>query len=539
MKNLCAKYAVFSAIVLLAVFLRLYQIGTVPPSASLDEASVGFNAYSIIHTGADEYGTTFPILLRAYDDWRPAMHVYTTIPFVKLFGLTTEAVRLPSVILSILTVIASYFIAKELFPKLKKYLFGEITALLLAISPWHIYISRLGHEANEGLAFSVFGLLFFLKKRMYLASIFFALALMSYHPEKVFIPVVLFGLLIFYKKEIFAMKKKIVVAAFIATVMLTPFLKATFSPNGLIRLEGSNVFTAQSERFQNQAIRLAKAVEEKDIIGQIVFNRRILAAQIFVEGYASHFDPRWLFTNASADRHKVPSIGLLYIWEVPLLILGIFFLIVKVNRKIKGLIFLWILAAPLAAAIATDTPHAMRSYTMLPLPQILVALGLIMLFSYGEKYKFEKVFQLLFASLVVISLVYFYKQYFIVFPKTQSNSFQYALSKTIPFVLDNKNRYDKIIFSNSDNLYQSYMFFLFYSRYDPVLYQQQGGTVSGGFAESHTFGKFEFRPLNWVQEEKRNDVLYIGNPSDFPNSQPLFSGYYLDGKIGTKVVKNK
>src|SRR3989344_1445540 len=135
-------------IILLASFLRLNSLNSVPPSASVDEVSIGYNAYSILQTGKDEYGAKFPIILRAYDDWRPALYVYLVVPFVKLFGLSVFAVRFPSVILSVLTVVATYFLTKELFKNSLK--IPEVASLLLAIYPWHIYISRLGHEVNAG-----------------------------------------------------------------------------------------------------------------------------------------------------------------------------------------------------------------------------------------------------------------------------------------------------------------------------------------------------------------------------------------------------
>ena len=109
------KKIILFIIIAIAAFLRFYNISSVPPSASLDETSIGYNAYSILKTGADEYGTKFPILLRAYDDWRPALYVYLVIPFIKLFGLNVLAVRLPSVILSVLTVVATYFLTRKMF----------------------------------------------------------------------------------------------------------------------------------------------------------------------------------------------------------------------------------------------------------------------------------------------------------------------------------------------------------------------------------------------------------------------------------------
>ncbi|MEK7060893.1 MAG: glycosyltransferase family 39 protein, partial [Patescibacteria group bacterium] len=166
------------SILLVAAFFRFYLLANVPPSASLDEVSIGWNAYSILQTGRDEFKSFLPILLRAYDDYRPALYVYFVLPFVKIFGLDVVSVRLPSVILSILSVLGTYLLVKEFFRKKISPVFNpEVIALcsafLLAISPWHIYISRLGHEVNLGLSFLIFAVLFFLKRRIYLSSLFF------------------------------------------------------------------------------------------------------------------------------------------------------------------------------------------------------------------------------------------------------------------------------------------------------------------------------------------------------------------------------
>jgi len=508
------KKLILFLIVTIAILLRCYNLSSVPPSPSLDEVSIGYNAYSIAKTGVDEYGAKFPIILRAYDDWRPALYVYLVIPFVKIFDLTTLAVRLPSVILSALTVFATYLLVKELF---KKDNIALLSSFLLAISPWHIYISRLGHEANIGLAFFIFAVLFFLRKNINIAIFFFVLSFISYQAEKVFIPVILLGIAILFRKELLVFKKKIFISLLFSLLILTPFIKETFSPNALIRFQGTNIVSSYKERFAQQAVLRARAIEQGDLIRRILYDRRILASQIFLEGYASCFNPRWLFTNPSGDWHKVPGLGLLYIWEMPLAILGIIVLIRrKGDSRIKKLIFLWFLAAPLASALTTDAPHAMRSYTFLPTWQIFSALGLFWIFTQlKSKKKLEFTF-LAFGLIIVASLIFFYKQYFLVFPKEQSSSFQYSLSKAIPFVLEREEAYNKIIFSNQDNLFQSYMFFLFYSRYDPILYQKQGGTKSGGFAQTHKFGKYEFRPIrNTILEP---NVLYVGNISDFQSS---------------------
>lgn len=508
------SYLILTFIIAFAIFLRFYNISFVPPSPSLDEVSIGYNAYSILKTNVDEFGTHFPILLRAYDDWRPALYVYLVIPFVKFLGLNVFSVRLPAVILSVITVIATYFLVKQLLTKR----IALVTSFLLAISPWNIYISRLGHEANAGLTFLVLGVLFFIKAikgkflLIYLSFVFFAFSFMSYQSEKFFVPLLVLGLIFIYREKILKNKKYFLLASILALLLITPFIKATFEPNALIRFKATNVFES---------------------------NRKVIGIQLAMKGYISHFNPTWLFSNPSSDRHKVPGLGLFYIWEAPFLLFGLGLLFFgKFEAKIKPILLLWLFLSPLPAAITTDAPHAVRIYQALPVPQIFISLGIVASLDFSRKYRRRfYIFSLLvFLVIAILSMVYFYKQYFNIFPKKQSSSFQYALSKVISFVLANQDNYKKIIFSNEKNLYQSYMFFLFFSFYDPFLYQKQGGTKSGGFAESHSFGKYTFRRINWNKETEKG--LYIGNISDFPidigTKKTIVN---LDGLDAIKIVE--
>ena len=150
----------FFSIIFIASILRLWQLGVVPPSPDWDEAALGYNAYSVLKTGRDEYGTWFPLSLRSYDDYKPPLYMYLTVPSVALFGLETWAVRLPSAIAGILAVIGTYYFVKELF---RKDAIAYVCALLLAISPWHIQFSRIAFESNAGLSLNILWVLFFIK----------------------------------------------------------------------------------------------------------------------------------------------------------------------------------------------------------------------------------------------------------------------------------------------------------------------------------------------------------------------------------------
>jgi len=535
------KYLPFLAIIVLTLFFRFFWLSRVPPSPSLDEVSIGWNAYSIMETGRDEYGSKLPVLLRAYDDWRPALYVYLVIPFIKLFGLNTISVRLPSVILSALTVLATYFLCLELFGKEK---LGRRVAcwasLFLAISPWHVYLSRLGHEVNPQVALTIFGLLFFLKflngKKdwfLFVSAFWFALSFYTYQSQKVFGPLLLFSLGIICFKELRFKWKTVLLAGVFGLVLIVPIVRASLSPQALLRFEGTSLFSQNGELLKESAIKLIDDEKNNNYLGLVLHNRRVIILSQAIKAYTSHFNPAWLFFNSGAEKHKVPNLGLFYLWELPLMFLGLLFILKKgVAKKVRWLVLSLILFAPVSASITTDFPHAMRIFNAIPGPQILAALGMV----YLTLFKSWHCLRWGLGGVVVFSCLVLFRCYFINFPVEQSNSFQYPLKQAISYVLEKEENYERVVFSNQDNTFQSYMFFLFCSKFDPVEYQQLGGTVSGGFAESHRIGKFEFVSPGELEKQKGN-VLLVGNYSRFESKGgQIFSS--LSGESEIVVFEN-
>ena len=49
------KWIILFLILILGVFLRFWKLGQTPKGFYLDEAALGYNAYSIMETGKDEY----------------------------------------------------------------------------------------------------------------------------------------------------------------------------------------------------------------------------------------------------------------------------------------------------------------------------------------------------------------------------------------------------------------------------------------------------------------------------------------------------
>lgn len=504
-------------ILIIAACLRLYNLAYVPPSPSLDEVSIGYNAYSILQTGKDEYGYVMPMLLRAYDDFRPALYVYLTIPFVALLGLTAVAVRLPSVILSLITLLYAYKIGSIVGKKYFSFEWlGHITSILLAISPWHIYISRLGHEANLGLTLVTIGIYFFLvavienKKRAWiLCAIFMGISLHGYQSQKIVSPLFMaLGALLFWK-DMYKSKHEVIAAFFVGIIIALPAMIATVSPEGMVRFRGTSAFSSDSPIVATATAKYIQAQNEEDRMGMLLHSKYVAYANIFIQNYVSHFSPTWVFSGGNREAHKVPGLGLLYMWEAPFLIIGLLALMrSRMPKRVKILIIMSLFIAPVPASITTQAPHAMRSYTFLPIVQLIEAIGfwdIIRRLTKNETLSFSVVMSIF----LTISSVLLWNGYFIRFAREQSDSFGYSIASAIRYAKLQESNYSNIEFSHQASLYQSYMFFLFYSRFDPRRYLSMGGTTSGGYEASHTIGSYSFGFLPQKSEELKENILYF------------------------------
>ncbi len=540
----------FAAVIIVAVFFRFYDLAKVPPQPTVDEVSIGYNAYSILKTGADEYGNKFPILLRAYDDWRPALYVYLVMPFVGLFGLDVVSVRLPSVILSTLSVLAIYFLLKELFSKSKyKSEIPIIGSALFAISPWHIYISRFGHEVNASSAFLIFGILFFFrflskqKWNLYLSGLFFALSFGSYQSTKIVVPLIVLTLCLLYFKTLTKDKKTLIITAIIGLVIAAPIILTSFDKNALIRFKGTSLLSTSESYFGITSNRLAVDKNYGNILGLIFDNKKTSSLLLISHAYLSHLDPVWLFINEGGEQFKAPMIGLLYLFELPLIILGLlFFTRIGISSKNAIFIIMWGAVAIIPGAITNGYAHPLRVFSILPVPQILAAVGLITILTYSNKYRSLRTLSLIaFSFIPVVSVVWFFHSYFTLVPRELSEHSQYGVLNVFRETSKIDNKYSHVIVSNQDKLFESYMFFLYLHKYDPVKYQREGGTISGGYAEPHRIGKYTFVDVN---DKLYGNTLYVLNPDEVKKFHSISKKilkriYYMDGKIAFVILETK
>ena len=135
----------FFLILALGVAARTWQFSQYPAGLNQDEVASGVDAYNLLHFGIDRNGMSFPVYFVGFGSGMPPLYTYLLIPFVALLGLTPLAIRLPMLLLGCLTLPLVYAFSQRLLGTR----FALLAMLFVAISPWHIMMSRWGLDANS------------------------------------------------------------------------------------------------------------------------------------------------------------------------------------------------------------------------------------------------------------------------------------------------------------------------------------------------------------------------------------------------------
>lgn len=531
------------AIFLLAFFVRFYALGSVPPSLNADEVAIGYNAYSILKTEKDEFGSRFPLVFRSFDDYKMPVYVYLTVPSIAVFGLTDFAVRFPSAFFGVLSVLCTYFLVKELFKKSKNVkfkleYFPLLAAFFLAISPWHIQFSRSAYEANVALFFIIFGVFLLLKgvkSGQYLIPgiISVTLSIWTYHSSRVFVPLLGIGFIAIYWKELWKQKKYVCFSGIVGICIVLPLLLMSFSKEGQMRAMGVSILVNAQipQRFNRWLADDYVTHSVPKFVATSIHNRRFAYIPAIIKGYLEHYSPNYFFSEVVLEKYHAPGVGLLYLWELPFVLYGIFVLIKLFHTESGSKLFLWwFLIAPVAASVTEQLPHPVRTLVFLPTFQVFTAVGVL---SYIEKLRTQKSLIRVsgYISLLLIiglSLLFYLHQYFIHLPIEYSSAWQYGRKEAIEEVKKIQSEYDEIIVSTALDV--PHIFFLYYLRYDPATYMREGGTVSGGFNEDrNTFGKYSFRPIKSLKILDKK-ILYVGMNFEIPKGASIIKTiYYKNG----------
>ncbi len=538
-------------IVFLAALLRFYQLGSLAPSLTWDEVAWGYNAYSLGLDGKDEFGRLLPHdYLESFGDFKPPVYAYLDILPVKIWGLNEFAARFPSALFGTLTVLITYFLVKALFSirGVKKndsvnYL-ALISTFILAISPWHIMLSRAAFEANVATFFICTGVWLFLesvKSRPWLiilSAIFFVLPIYTFNSTRIVAPILITVLVIAFRKRIFAMKKMTIIAGIVGLALVLPTVPFLFSPQARLRYQEVNIFSdVKVVETVNQEV----ANDQNAWWSKIIHNRRFAYSIEYFKHYFDNLSPLFLFINGDGNpKFSIQSVGQMYIFELPFFIAGILFLF----RKKEGnwwLVPVWLLIGIIPAAAARETPHALRIESTLPMFQILTAYGILNLFLLFKSYKIINIkfnilnfFAVCYVLFALTNVIYFIEDYLVHYPKDYSREWQYGYKDAVLYINQVGDNYNKVYLTNE--LGRAYVYALFYKKYDPVLFRKNADIKRDvfGFVTVNSFDKYYFSK-DIINKLKEKDILYIETLGNIPKNAKILKEFKaLDG--GTVLV---
>lgn len=469
-------------ILVLATVLRIYQLNSNPPALFGDEIDVGYQAYSLLKTGKDFYGQSWPLYIHSLAEYRAPLFIYATIPFVAIFGLDSWGVRLSAVFWGVMSVVAIYLLARKLFGERV----GLIAAFFMAISPWSLQFSRAGFEVTMLLSFVILGVYFFLlglqkKGFLLLAAFFFGCSFYIYRTALVFVPLLLLLLGGMYINQLFKIKKHVVLFAIILGILVFPNVLLIINGQasqrfGLVSIFQDSVLLDKINLARKGAqyhLPNGRLVQINTKEETLFHNKPAIYTQAFTTNYLKAISPTFLFAFGDPNlRQSIQEMGVMYFFDFLLIILGIFVLFSKDSQHKKWLVVGWLLLAPIPSALTADGgDHATRLILMLPALIILSAFGADFLIGKYQKKRIGFTIFLAVVSLIaIINVTFYFHRYYLHYPAESWRWWQTGYQEVFDYVKQNQNNYQTIVINNSYE--PSLLRYLFYMKYDPATFQR-------------------------------------------------------------------
>lgn len=518
------------AIILFGAILRLWQLGAIPVGFYSDEALYGYEAYSLMQTGKDQFGNSWPVSIAGFGDYRPALYIYTTIPFIKIFGLTEFATRLPSALFSIGTLIFTYLLINLVTKNFLAAIFGTF---LMALSPWSIYFGRMAHETNL-LTFLVttgtYILFRFQGKAVGTIGkiVLFAAGLYTYHSARIFVPAFLLFVAFIYKSKVKKHILQVVIGVGLFLILLIPLVGEFRGEGAWARVQGVSLWTDPGFVLMINEQRgnlLHKGLPSS--LSRLLINKVTAAPFVFTRNFLSHFTPEFLLTKGDPNGiYNTPNVGILLWIEVPLILFGIYALWKKDRR------LLWVALGALFLSLVPDSltrlsPSSARIHLALPFVALLTGSGCAFIWQKNKAQRLQ--FAFLFFIVLTLNSLWFWHQYLVVLPTQNARAWQIGVKEMIYKAQELAPQYKRVWISRNG---WGWIHLVFHTKYDPSKLQKEivaSDRNDLGFWWVSDIGNYhlEWFPKPFVMAK---DTLYVGIPEEFPKEVSIVDRVVVEGK---------
>ncbi|MDE6362804.1 MAG: glycosyltransferase family 39 protein [Lachnospiraceae bacterium] len=472
-------------IMIIAVASRLIGIGVYPVGIHADEAYAGYEAFAILHDGMDSWGYHNPVYLTVWGSGMSVLESLLMMPFIKLGGLSLTMVRLPQMILGVLSVLVLYLLLKKISsPQMALW-----AAFLMAVCPWHIMMSRWGLDANLAPAFILFAMYFSvlgLEKERYfiLAALFWGISLYTYALTWIFVPAfLLLSALYCIKYNKIQVTKTIWIAIGTLGFTALPLMMFVAVNKGILPEIKTQYFSIP---------RLVEFRSDELTFSNIAMNIRDLL-RIYIK------------QNDYSLMNTIPYFGLYYLFSAPFMLLGSWrclsdtFSALK-NKKFGYTIFLlfWILICAVTGTMRSM--NAYRANVMNLAVLILIAKGICWLCWKFRKKWLNKILLLLY----LISFVIFEAYYFTAYQEEIKDIQKAGLEQALAYALDLRSVNDIDLIHVTDSIAHPQI--LFYAKCPVEVFRStvkwKNYPAKWVYAES-------FDCFVWDEEEMDGEIFLI------------------------------
>lgn len=496
-------------ILLVAAALRVPGLDRVPPPLNQDEASRGYDAWSILETGADRHGRRWPLFLESFGpgDYTAALSTYLTVPFVAALGPSVVAMRLPAALLGVATVGLMYgWLRRRGGVRI-----ALAASAILALDPWHVALTRTAHESAFAPFLMVVALLALCRAGLMpgagdadcrdpsdvagtgrtaaawasLAGFMLAMHTWVYPATRLFTPLFCAALLVMDRRRFAALvrhgrgRRTVTAAGAGVLIGAVPlFITLVNHPERLAARAGATVTL-----LGNQPA--ASAVAD------------------LVRNFARNVDPRYLFVQCDEmSGATTPDVGQHLLALAPFLLIGLFRLAANFRSDAwSRLLIVWLLLYPIPAAVCGDwNPHPMRTVGGMLWFPVVAATGLDWAArrvgsGSGARRRVAGVFV---TAAVLANVGHFVRSYLGRFPTGAEPAYQTALIRAIEYAGKRVDDVDFVLVTNRS--VQPYIYALLQDAIGPGrrprLVVAEGRR---GFHQVLRFGKFYFAPSDVSQ----------------------------------------
>ena len=358
-----AEIALFILLIAAGATVRLIYLGDIPAGLNPDEASVGYDAWAILEHGIDRNGYHNPVNMVAWGSGQSALYGYLSMPFIKALGLTELSIRLTQAVMGVASLFVMYAVGRMLADRM----FALFALFALAISPWHIMMSRWALDANLLPAIVLLAFAFLLRglrvPRYIIAAFFLlALSLYAYDVAFLFVPLFMLGILAYGMRRRLVDLKHWGIGLAVMTVTAIPI--GLFVLINLLDWQPIETPLFSMPKYTEPARYTHKlAFFHQDVLGAIITNIKNML-RIFIIG------------NDSSSHNAIPGFGFYYRWGFFLSLLGIGFMAYdrlkgrRPSRDALALVLLWLAAAVL---VAITMPPSIHRANLVWIPLVICA----------------------------------------------------------------------------------------------------------------------------------------------------------------------